>query len=710
MSPFDAQTLHMTDTLVSPAAAVVLPGGRVALTITHSNAPLPTRGTVDGSGEWTALMWRTDKGCAGLALLPAMPEHDAHLRDGKGNIVARVARPNHLDITATPLLGLVGNSRDNAGALLEFLQTHLNAVAPSLIADFLAGGAERDGFVEIAARTECGGLYLQGWSQSLQPGFTQVMGLTEGEPYEVAVARFERDDILAPASGIALYAKCIDEADPIPTALYFQNEGRLCRLDVVQTMPEPLAGEQATGHVRAMIGRMNAPRNTLGAFRRICRPRYEGEDTLSAYHGPIAAAFDRVLRAGDGTLLVSGWLLDPLAQVEHVILKSRANLYAPLHKTWNLLPRPDLNKAFAENPAFADLLDDREIMHGFIAHATAKPEETQSDVYLEIVLEDGSCLFRPVEVTPGQGDGLLHAVLGGLSPDEPELPQIVEGHLAPFLAGLARRAKPLRQIARPSPLGSGPAGREVNAVMPVSGLDELQPVLAALAGTEDAASLDLTLVAGRQTGARIRQDLDDAFRFYGLTGQMVIVPDHATLSARLDAGIAASTATRVLVWHPSVLPKGPGWLATLCADADSNNAGLASPMLTYEDGSVYFGGARPARANGEASCAHVGFGATMARETFATPVSAGAAEIALIDRDILKEAGGISGHLFGDTFTHLDLARRLRKAGGRAVFSPSAEFWMLEDPKPQDNSPITQMTRAVDAALIARHLSEESLR
>jgi hypothetical protein len=44
---------------------------------------------------------------------------------------------------------------------------------------------------------------------------------------------------------------------------------------------------------------------------------------------------------------------------------------------------------------------------------------------------------------------------------------------------------------------------------------------------------------------------------------------------------------------PDALPTKPGWLARLVEGASGLPAsGLVSPALTYEDGSIYFGGER----------------------------------------------------------------------------------------------------------------------
>lgn len=694
--------------LIAPSAAIVLPGGRVALIVERSSVSLPARGTVEGAGAWVALSQEVEGLQLAVALLPAMPPHGARLLDLAGEPVARIARAGHLDVTAAPLLRLVRAAPERSAELLRFLQGAVGSVAPGLVAEFVQGAAEQAGFVEVAARTECGGLYLQGWAQGLEPGFVAIQGLPGSEGREMAVASFARDDILAPAAGICLYARLVPPELPVPPALYFERGGRIARLDVIAATRAATEGAAATVHIRAMLPRLEAPRETLGAFRRICRPRFEGRDTLAEHAGPVDAAFDRVWRAADGTLLVSGWLLDPLGRVEHALLKSRANLYAPLHRSWHLLPRPDLNKAFASNPRFAGLIDDRDVMHGFITHVPARPDQTLSDVYLELVLDDGSCLFRPVTVTPCQGEAVLPAILVGLSPAEPELPQIVEQHLAPFLQGLAREAKPLKRIARPSPLGPGPAGHSVAAVMPVASLAELQPIFAALVDSPGDAAMDLTLVAGRRVAAEIRDALDASFRFYGLTGQLVVVPDHATLQARLDAGLDAVEAARVLFWQPCALPRDRGWLARLVLEADRTKAGQISPALMYEDGSIYFAAMRPDLAGANATCSQAGFGSDMLDRGLTRPVSAAAAEISLVNRERVVAAGGMSGHLFSDRFTHLDLARRLRGAGAGIWCAPAIGFWMVEDPRPEDDGPHVRMTRAIDAALIARRLATEA--
>ena len=164
-------------------------------------------------------------------------------------------------------------------------------------------------------------------------------------------------------------------------AVFFEKDGRLLRLDVVRGSVLQLTGERATAHVAHMLPRLAAPERDarraeagLPAALRTASTRSRAPPRRSP------PRFDAVLQAPDGALLAIGWLLDPLRRVERVLIKSTANLYARLDAGWCPLPRPDLDAGFAADPRFADLLDERDVMHGFIAHApgAARPDRRRA--------------------------------------------------------------------------------------------------------------------------------------------------------------------------------------------------------------------------------------------------------------------------------------------------------------------------------------------
>ena len=726
MTPADGSDfVHaaLPESVLRVREAILLAGGRALLLFETDGAPPPEHGRLaEGAGRsgWSAHVWRSSAAGAawtGVALLDGVPAPgDLVVADGRPG-QWRIGGTPRLDIAADPLGTFVRAAGAPAHAVHGFLLAA--GVGADFARAFLTAAAEPDGFVEVIATPHTGGLMAQGWSRSLAagPGLLAGTGVGTGvgtgagtgaEAIAVETAHFGRDDILPPGRGFCCFGKFWSADDlAAAEAVFFEVEGRLLRLDVLRDAAR-LTGEEATAHVAHMLPRLEAPPATADAFRRICRPRYAGADTLSGTALPVAAAFDTLLAAPDGTLLATGWLLDPLHRVERVILKSTANLYAALDADWCLLPRPDLARGFGADPRFAGLLDERDAMHGFIVHApAARAAVDAAELYLELVLDDGSCLFRPQAVTPFDSAERLPQLLATLSPRDPELARIVEGHLVPFLASvppLPRRARP----PRPVPLGRPGGAGDTTAIVPCRSFAEVQPILALLAGTPEAEALELCLVADRTVAAEMLPRLDDAFAFYGLAGRLVVAADRDGTAARLDLGAAVARRDRLLAWMPSALPKAPGWLDRLRAEADALPApGLLSPALTYEDGSIAFGGraaAAPTAAPG--ACALQGYGTAWLPRGRPRPTPTGAAEIALLDRETLRAAGGFAGRLFGDAFAHVDLADRLRARGSGPWCSGSVEFWVLEDAHPGETDPAAAVVARIDAALIAHRGAE----
>ncbi len=722
MSPADGSDKALWDAtrVVPQTQAIVLAGGRVLLIFQGAVRPLPRSGLLIRGAEeapWTAECWSVagaeGETWCGLALLPSLPLAELCVWDAADGCEWRLAPPARIDVAPQPLVDLVRGAGVDSRAVFGFLARHLLAGSSGRAAEaqahrsfargFLTLAAERDGFIEILATPDGGGLFAQGWSLSLGAGATTVASVTDDLAMrEVEVALFERPDILPPGRGFCFFAiGWRDEDAGAVDAVFFECRGRLLRLDVLPGAVRQLERDATIPHVVAMLPRLEAPTPTLRAFKRVCRPRFHGEDTLTGTALPVAAAFDALLQAPDGALLATGWLLDPLHRVERVLVKSTGNLYAHLDVTWCEMPRPDLNRAFATDPRFTGGLDPHETMHGFIAHAPARLDQTRgAETYLELVLDDETCLFQPLNVTPFTAERLPQ-LLSAISATGPELERIVEDQLSPFLASVRPRARaPRRGMPRPMPLGVREAEpREVAAIMPFERFASLQPVLGLLAGTPDAERMDLTLVAPRSAAEGLER-LDEALRFYGLRGSLIIASEQETLAGRLDLGVAATSGERLLCWHPQALPRGPGWLATLIAEADALPVpGLISPALVYEDGSICFGGAEASTSAG--GCAHAGYGEVWLGRGAPRPVASAAAAVALVPRELLARAGGFAGQLFGDAYAHVDLAERLRATGGASHCSGAVSFWMLDDPA-EAGSAMNKLMSRIDAALLAR--------
>ena len=717
--------------------ATILQGGVCILAYSGASAPPPTAATMrDGSGQaaWRGVCWRGPKGdWCGLALLQRLPFGEILVGDAPLDETRswRCPAPTSVDVDPLVLAAFAIETAADGATLLAFCMTHLvgaDGETPqahrAFTNAFLSAAATPDGFVEIVAAPEGRGAFLQGWSMALAAGTANFAIAGDDIAFTgVAVAHFGRDDILPPGAGFCAYSK-----DPAAIAdiraVFFETGDRLRRLDVSRDGPVRLADDAAVEHIRSFAPRLSGPEATLRAFRRVCRPRFAGVDTLNQTTLPVAAALDAVLRAPDGGLLVVGWLLDPTHIVERAILRGAEGTHAPLHGDWIALPRPDLVAGFGRDPRFANLLGEKEAMYGFVCHAPAQEQNEartstiapdSEDLYFELVLSNESCLFLPVVATRIEAADHRLDVLCGLGPDNPDLDVIVRQHLAPFFRGIrpsaattARRANP------PTPLGADPgenrggdsgansgycaSRRPVSAVMPFERLADLQPIFSALMGKPEAEMLDLTLVASRRTASETLEMVRQAFDFYRLSGRLVVVGENRNAAQRLDAGVAASSAPHILAWNPCVLPKDEGWLEKMLEQA-GRTVGLISPTLLYEDGSVYFGGGAAGRSGSCRASRFIGYGEHWLHDGPATPTSVGAAEMLLIPRDLLAKVGGFVGRLFSDAYVHVDLSARVTEAGAQSWWMPGVALWMLDDKPEPAASDGAALLRRVDAAL-----------
>ncbi len=690
-----------------PEAMVLVPplGSFVLFRSLPAALPEGARAMVSGREHaMRALVWEAEAGRAALVLFASVTPTLGFTLLGPGSAQCEVTMARSISGEPADVARFLVEAGAPPAATVDFLigADDPDAAAARALHGLLGSLAAPGGVIELACEPETGGILLQGWTTTPLAGPCRIV--TAAGLRTAAAAPFARDDVLAPATGLCLYAHGLPEApDPREAVLVVGPAGvlRLTPLSGMTRLPDPAAG---TRHVRAMLDRLPDDDAVTAPFQRICRPRYPGTDTLSAHPGPVAAALDCALQAPSGDLFLSGWLLDPLHQVDRILVKSTAGLYARIDDRWHPTQRPDLIQGFAADPRFVSCLDPRETMHGFLVYvpggAGAEPD---AEIYLELVLAGGECLFRPLAPARCRDGSAWPAILAQVPRQDPALATVLGAHVAPFVArlsgaqtGPAPRLHPLGTAAPDRGLG-----KPVVALMPLSQPRLLEPVLAALSDTADAAELDLVLVADDTMPANFVAGLDDCFRFYGVTGAVALVRPHLTAARRLDLVVAATEAPALLIWGPAALPKRPGWLAALRrAAATLPGCALVSPVMTCEDGTLHVGGARVAAPADRAICHVAGFARDRQALAAPTRVSAGAAELALVDRGRLEAAGGLCGRMLGEAHVHHDLGRRLGAAGGTVWFTPEAEFWMLGRAAAA-TGPSTAIEDQLDAALLA---------
>ena len=670
-------------------------------------ADLPNTSAIpatDGETRFRALRWRNGAGDAALAWLQSVTPSLGFTLPTDAGAVLEIAPARRLSADLSDLAGLLRDCEAPIGDLASFLLDGTDpgpAEARSVHA-LLCELVTPDGVIEVTGSPETGGGFAQGWMSLPLSGPCTLISAS-GVADAVALS-FSRPDLLAPAKGVCLHAQDLPWLAGADGSVLLRGPTGLRSLTVLTEAARLPQGDPTTDHIREMLPKLEGCTQATSGFQRICRPRYTGADTLSPYPGAVAAALDCALAGPSGDLFLSGWLLDPCHRVDRVLLKSTDGAYARLDTAWHRTARADLNDGFSGDPRFAAHLDAREMMHGFLVHVPQPSGGAgQTEHYLEIVLSDGGCLFQPLSPVACRDRRLARTAAAKVPVHDPALRQVLARHVAPFLAQFAsvpaeeRRAKLHR-------LGSGsttpPEAARTAALMPWQDLRQLEPVLAALCGTPEASALQLLLAADDTLPADHLGRLEDQFEFYGIAGGVTLVRPHLTISERLDMLLTLTQAPQVLVWHPSALPKRPGWLAELEATLASDpDCALVSPMMTYEDATLHYSGAPTDPGRIGPDCQLAGLDQGLASASTAEPVSVCAAEMALACRDRLLGAGGLSSGLFGDALTHLDLSRRLKAKGHALWYTPAAQFWML-DRMPAPKDPDRQIARHLDAAIL----------
>ena len=700
----------------APATAILLDQGCILLLLPPGDSPPPAAATLEGTQvSWRCLVWEAGGGPAALGLLRAGDVPLASLRDlpfcpaGPGT-PWRLPEIGRLELEPEILVEHLRATAGQPAAVFGFLRLELLArgrSAPARVQEFLQrflfAVSGQDGFVEILGLADCGGLFLQGWSQSLAPGEREIGLIADG--FDVTgciLAAFDRADLLPPARGLVGFAKAAGGIEPDSVrALFFEFGAELLRLDVVRPDRILLGPPNVVAHLGDMLGRLQAEAAILRGFKRVCRPRFQGLETVSGLAAPVRLVTDLAVAAPGAGILVIGWLLDPERRTRMVLLKSTTNYYLRFSDHWARLARPDVSEAFAAEPPFRNLILPHDRYHGFIAFAP-RPAAPAPDerFYLELVLEDESCAFLPIEIEQRSGPRHLPRILGSISADDPEIERVVALHLAPFTAAVRATRPPPAAHGAPVALGRPCNRAEVSVLMPLAGdLVRAEVAMACLADDPDFAAAEFLFITARGDAEAVAAKLARWAEFYRLRGRLLVAQGPLEFDDALAFGAEAAAGELLLVLAPSVLLPRRRWLGRLVQElARGPNRGLVCPTLLYEDESIRYAGREEQRIDGAPVPERLaGYPSAWLRDqAAAASVAHGPAGCFLIRRALFLELGRQPGPFVGVELYHLDLARRLRARGYECVWVPDVQLYAVDDGPPPTDAHWQRVGRLVD--------------
>jgi hypothetical protein len=661
------------------------------------------------TGAWQSRAWpdmRGDHGYAFVAVLQA--EHASHLYAVPLTLeahesLATMTLPGieRLELDIEPLIDWLDRQGGERSRTFDFIRAALIAVegvqprCDRFLEQFLTAISDHDGFIEIVAEPEGGGVLLQGWAVHLPARSVPVI-LMSGRlvAADAAVAHFHRSDLLPSARGFIAFSLCRPDCDLMTVRkVFFREAERYYRLDVVENRVH-LEPAHVVGHLHDMLPRLEGPRDSLRALKRVCRPRFAGHETISQLSCPVRVACDLAVQVTGHGLFLSGWLLDPKRLVEKVILKSTRDFYARIEGRMVRTPRPDVSDGFRNEPLFADCLDAWNTLHGFMVFVPRADRPAEGETfYLELVFEDQGCAFLPITWHKGGREDLVQQILASVDIDAAEIDRLVADHLSPLVMGLAAKAAALRQAAAIVPFGPERENDNPPAVSVIVPLGaewrDLDVNLARFAGDRDFASVELIVVADRAAAERIAQPLRRAAAFYRLRGRLVLSAAPCDRFDGFVVGAAVAASERLLLLAPSVLPRERGWLGRLLADmAELPSHAALCPSLLYEDHSIRFAGGDHVATTGEfAAGSCTGYAASAIDATTVRAVAVGVLDCCLIDRSMFAAVSAFPGPYFSERLKSLDFALSYRAAGGQFFWSPTVALYALDDGAPAEEEP-----------------------
>lgn len=658
----------------------------------------------DADGSWHAWSWPAGKASTteptwyfvALARASDMLRHVASpllLRPEGDKEPLALPAPRRVDLDLASLVEPLSASGAHLASVFDFLHHTLanteietSARTQRFLNSCLKAISIHDGFVEILGQTN-GGLLLQGWSVHLQSGTTDLGLQTQSLAMKDAVVgSFERPDLLASAHGIVAFIKGAKPEDlGAISNVYFKVAGDYYRLDVVGKRIV-LNDTDAVSHLADVLPKLAGPNDCLRAFKRVCRPRFPGHETVSTVPLPVRFAQDMFVIAPGAGLFVTGWLLDPCRRVMMVLVKSTRNFYARVDQGWARLPRPDVTQGFVNDPGFAKFLRTWDDRHGFMTFVPrVEPIAPDEIFYLEVVFDDESCAFLPFKPSVGDSDSWLRTILGSVNISDPSIERIVARHLGPVTAALTTMGAPSANVSV-EVCGPMPETVGVSIIVPLcAGWNDFDVNLARFAGDSDFSRVEVVVVAPRAGSEQIAGPLRRYGQFHRLGLRLVLFDAPLDPFTAMDLGARHAASDLLLFLAPSVLPTVNGWLSKLIAALATVGPNAAiSPTLLYEDDSIRYAGAvdhAPTAATSISSddqprFAGYGrqwlFGEKLKRAALATT------ECCLITKALFLKVGGFGASYIDAGLRNHDFALRLGNGGGQVYWQPNVTLYAVD--------------------------------
>ncbi|MCM8738917.1 glycosyltransferase [Azospirillum sp. A1-3] len=415
----------------------------------------------------------------------------------------------------------------------------------------------------------------------------------------------------------------------------------------------------------------DAARALLEAERLHRRPVLANADPQkSSPDHPFGIGVDYALPLPDGSVVVKGWLRDPLAMLAGLSATTAFGTSVALSCHSHPDPaHPGQRLLFARSQPTRDpgtgtqlTLTARLSGGHSIALVPAQPPLSASD--------QRDLLLRsiPVEALAGPGGTAL-----------------LDATLAPALAVLQTIHRQGPRVAAIRQMGVPPARPAWSVIVPLyRNLTFLRHQIAAFALDPALAAAEIVYVLDSPEQAdQLEHTLLGLHRAFGLPLQLVVHTRNFGFAAAINSGVAASSAARLLLLNSDVIPlvEPTAWLPRLHRHLDRTPGGVVGAKLLFDDDSLQHAGLHWAQdEQGEWYNRHYHKGYPRdyapARRSRSVPAVTGAC--LAVHRTSFEQVGGMcEDYVIGD-YEDSDFCLKIRAAGGDCRYAADVELYHME--------------------------------
>jgi GT2 family glycosyltransferase len=392
-------------------------------------------------------------------------------------------------------------------------------------------------------------------------------------------------------------------------------------------------------------------------------------------------AVESLMALDDDAFYIEGWLCEGESQVV------RLTAVAPEGARTELLSRSfRYRRSDAEEYFLAAGGDVRSAAYGFICFfRLAAPSRLPSGWVIEVETAAGSVMEVPAPIAIRDYKRVRTELLNDLRHDHKVDRDLLRTHISPAVTALQTRRDRYVRVEHSAEFGRQPAAPEVSVLVPVYGrIDLVEHQVAQLADDPSFREAELIYVLD---SPELQSDLlnlaDGLHRLYRMPFRVLVLSENAGFSTANNVGASFARAGLLLLLNSDVMPARRGWLTELVRFFRSlERPGAVGPKLLYEDGSLqhaglYFAETRDPRIRMNEHY-FKGLDEGLPAANVARKVPAVTAACLLIDADLYRRVGGLSGKYVQGDYEDSDLCLRVWSEGYENWYCPQVSLYHLE--------------------------------